>query len=84
MTSRRPFLLPVFREDLFLYNWSLEERAALGLPLRGADRRIVGQELVRVVVVIAIVRADGKSQVRQCLGFSTAYFGSSLAYESAE
>jgi len=35
----------------------LEERAALGLPSRGADRRIVGQELVRVVVIIAIVRA---------------------------
>ena len=29
-------------------------------------------------------RADGKSQVRQCLGFRTADFGSSLAYESAE
>ena len=29
-------------------------------------------------------RADRKSKVRQCLGFSTANFWSSLAYESAE
>ena len=29
-------------------------------------------------------RADGKSQVRQCLGFCTADLWSSLAYESAE
>ena len=29
-------------------------------------------------------RAARKSQVRQCLDFCTSYFGSSLAYESAE
>ena len=31
-----------------------------------------------------VVRADGKYQVRQCLGFSTADVWSLLAYESAE
>ena len=31
-----------------------------------------------------LIRADGKSQVRQCLGLRTADFSSSLAYESAD
>ena len=31
-----------------------------------------------------MIRADGKSQVRQCLSLSTADFWSSLAYDTAE
>ena len=35
-------------------------------------------------VVRSVTRGDRKSQIKQCLGFCTADFWSSLTYESAE
>ena len=39
---------------------------------------------LREYIIGLIGRADRKSQVRQCWGFSTADFCTSFAYESAE
>ena len=44
----------------------------------------VSVPLLRRTFFSEIIRADGKSQVRQCLGFCSADFWSSLAYKSAQ
>ena len=70
------------KTDVFALGCVVYEMLALEAPV--SEYQMFMSHLYSVERCSQIIRADRKSQVRQCLGFYTADFWSSLAYESAE